>query len=566
MQRLLLVFGVVAFAAVVGVQEYLYPKSDTPDQAPPSDASDQTSQTTNVSQNPQVTAIYNPLATEAGDRFGSAVAAFGDMIIVGTPKIQSPNRDVLGHAHVLSATTGELLHELINPDQLPSDEFGSTVAINGRYALVGAPRADDFYGAAYLFNVETGELVHKFSNPDNVQYGYFGNLVAMNQDRILIGGTFHGVPFGQAFVFDLEDRDRAMRLVLPTTGVNEDLGAAVAMNERFVALSHIFRRYDGRSFDQYSRVIAYDVCTGERVAVFRNPYNTSGSSLRADLSYGDALALHDDQLLVGGRRKPMTRAGAVDLYDLTTKTRVRQFSSGRNDTPVNFGSGVALNDTHAVISTDYFSVSEQRLETGEVYVFDIQTGEELLRADFRKRKTGSNFDRLVVDITATHFVVGDGSDDLTEERGGAVYIRPLPGLEISSTGLAEPLLTASERANCNAAFLQASSSISDVTAEGLEIAAAAAAAETERQEALEVEAAERAAAEAAEAARPLTDSEKITALSDRGFDLTLALRAVQESDLSDLDKSRLLIDLINADGNRRDLPGVLEQAREMVFR
>ena len=89
------------------------------------------------------------------DYFGSSVAISGDYAIVG-----APNDDVLfsntGSAYIFERVDGVWTQKakLIAPDRAPNDVFGTAVSISGDYAIVGAPLDDHTgsnYGSAYIY-------------------------------------------------------------------------------------------------------------------------------------------------------------------------------------------------------------------------------------------------------------------------------------------------------------------------------------------------------------------------------------------------------------------------------
>ena len=143
--------------------------------------------------------LDNPNAydTSYNDRFGSSVAVSGDYAIVGAFFEDELGQTDAGKAYIYNAISGALLHTLDNPDDYAGsggDNFGISVAISGNYAIVGAHQEDDAgvvsSGKAYIFNVTSGALVHTLDNPN--AYGtseddYFGNSVAISSDYAVVG-------------------------------------------------------------------------------------------------------------------------------------------------------------------------------------------------------------------------------------------------------------------------------------------------------------------------------------------------------------------------------------------
>ncbi len=82
------------------------------------------------------------------------MAISGDTAIVGSPYDDHFGTNInQGSAYVFvrDGTTWSLQHKLTGRTGATDDRFGSSVAINGNRAVVGAPYAKTEQGAAYLF-------------------------------------------------------------------------------------------------------------------------------------------------------------------------------------------------------------------------------------------------------------------------------------------------------------------------------------------------------------------------------------------------------------------------------
>ena len=72
-------------------------------------------------------------------QFGAAVAMSGAYAVVGEPAYD-PVNPTPGAVHVFSASTGAFVRTIKPADGVDGDGFGCSVAIQGRYLLVGANR------------------------------------------------------------------------------------------------------------------------------------------------------------------------------------------------------------------------------------------------------------------------------------------------------------------------------------------------------------------------------------------------------------------------------------------
>jgi hypothetical protein len=149
--------------------------------------------------------------------FGAAVGVSGDVVVVGAPGDGHAGFAERGSAFVFQRNLGGadnfgVLPQLLAPDGLAGDAFGSAVAIQGNLIVVGAPLADGSadQGAAYLFSRNAGGannygLVKKFVAADGADSDFFGKAVALDGDLVLIGApgdnVVGNVDQGSAFLF-----------------------------------------------------------------------------------------------------------------------------------------------------------------------------------------------------------------------------------------------------------------------------------------------------------------------------------------------------------------------------
>ena len=181
--------------------------------------------------------VTNP-DSQAGARFGAAVAGIGNDLIVGAPGDSTAGAGT-GTVYVFDGTTGTQTAEIVNPHPADSTGFGAAVASVGPNVLVGSPddnTAGIGAGAAFLFG-PTGLLLESFAQPDGGG-GNFGASVAGTQNTALIGapGAFLATrDAGAAYLFDADPASptfgrplAAVQESTPTTGDN--FGAAVGFD------------------------------------------------------------------------------------------------------------------------------------------------------------------------------------------------------------------------------------------------------------------------------------------------------------------------------------------------
>ncbi|MBN1509649.1 MAG: LEPR-XLL domain-containing protein, partial [Sedimentisphaerales bacterium] len=124
------------------------------------------------------------------DQFGWSVDISGDHIIVGAPGASGSS---LGAAYIFKRDNTGWVQEakLAASDGAGGDEFGASVAIDGAYAVVGAPGVENGYssGAAYVFGRDGSDWTQQTTLlPSDVEYyNEFGHSVSVSGDYALIG-------------------------------------------------------------------------------------------------------------------------------------------------------------------------------------------------------------------------------------------------------------------------------------------------------------------------------------------------------------------------------------------
>ena len=142
------------------------------------------------------------------DWFGSSVAVDGDTAIVGAHG-DDDNGEDSGSAYVFTRSGGTWSEQakLLVSDGAADDFFGWLVAIDGDTAIIGAPNDDDngsYSGSAYVFTRSGGtwEKQAKLLASDGDVADHFGQSVAVDGDTVIIGDDNDGYS-GSAYVFSL---------------------------------------------------------------------------------------------------------------------------------------------------------------------------------------------------------------------------------------------------------------------------------------------------------------------------------------------------------------------------
>ncbi|MCP4361989.1 MAG: PKD domain-containing protein, partial [Chloroflexi bacterium] len=151
------------------------------------------------------------------DSFGYSVAIDGDRAIIGAYE-DDDNGQESGSAYIFVRTEGWSQEaKLTAADGAANDSFGSSVALQGEIALIGAygngdDEANDLWdiGAAYLFeHSQNGwQQQIKLTASDGASNDNYGRSVALSMDGAIVGIPYdddQGSSSGSAYIFDLAE-------------------------------------------------------------------------------------------------------------------------------------------------------------------------------------------------------------------------------------------------------------------------------------------------------------------------------------------------------------------------
>jgi hypothetical protein len=134
------------------------------------------------------------------DRFGTSVAISGSTAVVGA--FGQNNQTGAAYVFVRSGTAWSQQAKLTASDAHVFDNFGASVAISGPTVAVGAYGKNAFTGAAYVF-VRSGTAWSqqaKLTASDGKR-GYFGDSVAISGSTVVVGAEAKNFFTGAAYVF-----------------------------------------------------------------------------------------------------------------------------------------------------------------------------------------------------------------------------------------------------------------------------------------------------------------------------------------------------------------------------
>ena len=251
-------------------------------------------------------ALMDPGAL-AGDGFGGAVALDGDTALVG-----ADNRTVDGQRHagaaylyVRSGGIWSLQAELTAAVPAANDWFGSSVALDGDTALVGAGGrtvGGQYYaGAAYVFN-RSGAVWSQqaeLTAGDGAAGDEFGHAVALSGETALVGAenrSVGGAPAaGAAYVFARSGAgwSQQAELTAPDAASRAGFGSSLDLSGDTALIGAGGAPAGGRVNSGAAYVYARSGTTWSQQAELTDPDGAAGDW------FGSSLALSGDRALIG---------------------------------------------------------------------------------------------------------------------------------------------------------------------------------------------------------------------------------------------------------------------------
>jgi hypothetical protein len=135
------------------------------------------------------------------DYFGGSVAVSGSTALVGALN----KKDLTGAAYVFvrSGTTWSQQRKLTASDGVSGDNFGTSVALSGDTAVVGASSKNSYAGVAYVFvrSAATWSQQAELTASDGASFDGFGSTAAVYGTTAVVGAPYKGFDTGAAYVF-----------------------------------------------------------------------------------------------------------------------------------------------------------------------------------------------------------------------------------------------------------------------------------------------------------------------------------------------------------------------------
>ncbi|MEP0848676.1 MAG: hypothetical protein HRF50_17865 [Phycisphaerae bacterium] len=403
------------------------------------------------------------VAGAAGDKFGWALTAQGQTVLVGVPfdDDQGSNSGSV-FAYDTAVTETSPVQQILRPGGAVGDGFGWCVDFESSTVMVGV------LGEIQLDVVELvpegGFLRTAILSPwDGDWENFFGQSVSVNGDVLVVGApnATSLAPGGAAYVFERDPDSRwqpKQKLTAGDAQLDDAFGEKVTVDGAVIVIGA--PDDDDLGFATGSAyVFERDPNTGAWTEVSKLLPTEYGGGF---VSFGDAVAVNGDAILIGAHQTnvPADSAGGAYVF-------VRGLSSGGsvswNLSQMLSASDAAAFDRFGVtvdIDTNVALIGAERADadavnSGAAYVFerDPNTGAwaEVAKLSALDGQANDEFGHSVA-LSGTTAVVGAWKDDDMGTDSGSAYIFDLTGGDCNANGWCDDVDIAggtSQDANAN---------------------------------------------------------------------------------------------------------------------
>jgi hypothetical protein len=354
-------------------------------------------------------------------KFGTSIAVDGAIAIIGAP-VDDENGFNYGAAYLVGMASGNEIRKLTATSGAPAAFFGSSVAIDGVQVVIGATNDRISLGApstgsAYLLSTILGSQLRRFDPSDGATGDHFGTSVAMNGNVIAVGSPDNESNKGAVYIFDRTTGAQITKLVSADWFVGDQAGSSIAIDGDLMVVGAPRSIVDPPNISEIASI--YDLSTMSQVLTFLSASNAAGSG------FGSAVDISGNLVVIGA---PLaddhgTDAGAAYVFDAATGLFLRELlpSSTFNLNNSQFGSSVAIDGNRVIVGAPTMISGK-----GEAFIFDLTTGDQLAELKASDPFFNDNFGKSVAMNNFGTLVGAYLDDDLGAQAGAAYRFDPNP--------------------------------------------------------------------------------------------------------------------------------------------
>ena len=301
----------------------------------------------------------------ANDRFGYSVSVSGPLAIVGATyhAVGANAHQGAAYVFVQSGTTWTQQQELTASDGAASDDFGTSVALSGTTAIVGAPDhavgANPAQGAAYVF-VQSGATwtqQQELTASDGVASDVFGSSVSLSGTMAIVGAQNHTVGASQqqgaAYIFAQSGTTWTQQQeVTASDGVaSDDFGTSVSLSGTIAIVGAPYHTVGANQQQGAAYIFVQSGATWTQQQEL-----TAGDGAGGD-HFGLTGSVSGNIAIVGSFfHNRLSGAAYIFVQSGTTWTQQQELTASDGAPYAEFGFSVSLSGTTAIVGADDHTV------------------------------------------------------------------------------------------------------------------------------------------------------------------------------------------------------------------
>ncbi len=370
------------------------------------------------------------------DLFGSSIAIDGDVAIIGAPYEDDGGKNN-GSVYILRYDGILWIEEAkLTPANSYRDNYcGSSVSISGDYAIIGARNK------AYIFHYDGTLWTQQamLTGGDG-----FGSSVSIDGDRAIVGASGENSPnwddSGAVYFFHFNGTEwvQEAKLYAADDYRYDHFGCSVSIDGN-VALVGAYQNDDKGDNSGSAYIFSYD-----GVSWSQQTKLTSMDAAEGDM-FGYSVSISGESLIVGAYNDDDqgSNSGSAYIFHYDGSSWVQQAKLTASDGVANneFGSSVAIDGNDAIVGACYHS------KPGSAYIYRYD-GTSWTQ-QFKQLATGSETEDKYgcsVDVTDGLFMVGASRDDGTTDQSGTAYVfGEKNSLDVRAVGLSEFFVSSGDK-------------------------------------------------------------------------------------------------------------------------
>ena len=322
------------------------------------------------------------------DQFGLGLELDGDWAIIGSRLEEEGAVINAGAARLYNVETGQLIKRLATSNPTTSGQFGYYVSTENGISLVGATGEDGVQGAAYVFSNPSFVELHRLTASDGTPNDGFGSTGMLDGGRALIGAFLKDsavATAGAAYLFDALTGQELRKFVSPTPGANDQFGLPTVLHDEVAIIG---ARLDDDLGTDTGAVFLFNADTGSLIRKLLPP--NPGTAER----FGTSAASDGEFLVVGAIQSNLTTdygTGRAFVYRISTGELVHTLIPTDGEIGDFFGVSVEIHGNRIVVGAERHDSFGN--DAGAVYMYDLETGEQLAKLGAPDAHDGMLFGR-----------------------------------------------------------------------------------------------------------------------------------------------------------------------------